>query len=432
MTVRVAPRPLSGLITVPASKSHTIRRLLCAALAEGASRIDAPLESLDTQSSAAVFRALGAEILKEEGGSFWTVRGTGGARGISPPETPLDVGNSGTTLFLALAAASLSNAPASFTGDAQIERRSAAPLLDALCALGVRVESRGGCVPISVCGPLGGGRVSLPCPTSQYLSALLLAAPLTPSGTSLDIETPLLNEIPYVQMTLSYLDALGVRYSHAADFSSFSVEGGAVYRPLHGPVAGDFSSAAFPALAAALSGGDITLANLDPDDCQGDKAFFSILAEAGARVSWRREGSGWTARVEGGTELRGVEADLNATPDLLPACAVLGAFARGESRFYNVAHARLKETDRIAVMARELSKLRTRCRELPDGLVIEGRGAPMPREAPLFDGHGDHRVVMALAAAALGLKTGALIAGSEAADVTYPGFLAVIGADVIH
>ena len=428
MTASITPRALSGRIAVPPSKSHTIRRLLIASLAEGTSRIEAPLDSLDTQSCAAVFRALGADIRAEAGGAAALVRGTSGAHGIAAPDAPLDVGNSGTTLFFALAAASLAALPVSFTGDAQIARRSALPLLDALSSLGVRVESQAGCVPITVRGPLGGGRVSLSCPTSQYLSALLLAAPLTPPGTTLQIETPLLNEIPYVEMTLSYLDRLDVRSTRAADFSSFSVEGGAVYRPLSGPVAGDFSSAAFPALAAALSDGAVELANLDPDDCQGDKAFFAILETAGARTSWRREGELWIARVEGVGELSAVEADLNATPDLLPACAVLGAFARGESRFYNVAHARLKETDRIAVMAAELAKLGVRCRELPDGLVIEGEGRPTPREKPVFDGHGDHRVVMSLAAAALGLAGGAEVRDAEAADVTYPGFLAAIGA----
>jgi 3-phosphoshikimate 1-carboxyvinyltransferase len=338
------------------------------------------------------------------------------------PRAPLDVGNSGTTLFLALAVAALGSAPITFTGDAQIRARSATPLLSALEGLGVTVKSAGnGCAPITVQGPFRGGRVSLPCPTSQYLSALLLSAPLAAKGVLTEIDVPLLNEKPYIELTLSYLDAQGIVYEKAPDFSYFRLTGGQSYKPMNGPVPADFSSAAFPACIAAVTGGPLTLLGLDPHDAQGDKAMFEMLARMGCDVNWTRDG----VTVSRNGPLRGGIFDLNDTPDLLPIMAVAACFAEGETALVNVAHARIKETDRIAVMARELGKLGIRCDEKPDALIIHGGVV----HGGAVDGHGDHRVVMALAVAALSASGPVAITGAEAADVTYPGFLAICGAE---
>jgi 3-phosphoshikimate 1-carboxyvinyltransferase len=428
-----------------------------AALTGGVSEIEYPLDSLDARSCAAVCRALGALIEEhraaddqnpnpqDAGGNKllrWTLRGIGDPALLAPSlAAPLDVGNSGTTLFLALAAAALGNRGITFTGDEQIRRRGAAPLLEALSGLGVRVDSAaGGCVPITVRGPWKGGRVSLSCPTSQYLSALLLAAPLAPAGTLTEIEVPLLNERPYVELTLSYLAAQGVPYEAAEDFSLFRVPGGSAYTPINGPVPGDFSSAAFPACAAAVSGGTVTLLGLERDDLQGDKAFFDMLVRMGCEAVWERvSASGaqggpvlpeWRLTLSRKGPLRGGEFDLNATPDLLPVMAVIAAFAEGKTALVNAAHARIKETDRIAVMAEELGKRGIKTEERPDGLVIHGAG---DRPGPAFrggvaEGRGDHRIVMALAAAALGASEPVEIEGAESAAVTYPGFLELLNA----
>jgi 3-phosphoshikimate 1-carboxyvinyltransferase len=348
------------------------------------------------------------------------------------------VGNSGTTLFLALAAAALGESPVTFTGDEQIGRRSAGPLLDALEGLGVRVESaaRDGCrgyVPITVQGPWKGGRVSLSCPTSQYLSALLLASPLAPPGRVTEIDVPLLNEKPYIEMTLSYLDAQDIPCEIGGDFSFFRIPGGASWKPVSGPVPGDFSSAAFPGCAAAVSGGPLTLLGLDPEDTQGDKAFFTFLAEMGCEVGWEKAGSEWKLRISRQGPLKGGEFDLNATPDLLPVMAVTAAFARGDTALVNAAHARIKETDRIAVMSRELAKLGVETEERPDGLIIRGKGALRGGKPGGYrvDGRGDHRIVMALAAASLGAPGPVEIAGAESAAVTYPEFLRLLQADML-
>jgi 3-phosphoshikimate 1-carboxyvinyltransferase len=347
----------------------------------------------------------------------------------------LDVGNSGTTLYLALAVAGLGKRPISFTGDAQIARRSAGPLLEALRGLGIRVEAGAeGCVPITVQGPWQGGRVRLPCPTSQYLSALLLAAPLAPLGTLTEIEAPLLNEKPYIDMTLAYLDAQGIPCERAGDYSRFRIPGGGAYRPMNGAVPGDFSSAAFPGAAAAITGGPVSLLGLDPEDTQGDKVFFHYIETMGCTVRWEQEAGPvntgeWRLRVSREGPLHGGVFDLNATPDLLPVLAVLGAYAQGETALVNVAHARLKETDRIAVMARELGRLGAACTERPDGLIIRGSGRLAGGQV---EGWGDHRVVMALEAAALGAAGPVKIAGAESAAVTWPGFSELTGADILQ
>jgi 3-phosphoshikimate 1-carboxyvinyltransferase len=416
-----------------------------AALTNGVSHIEYPLDSLDARSCVNACRALGAEVGEyraadsrcanpADGGGEklvrWTVRGlpgNSGAGGINAGA--INVGNSGTTLFLALAAAALGSSPVCFTGDEQIRRRSAGPLLEALRGLGVRVDSApGGCAPITVQGPWRGGRVSLECPTSQYLSALLLAAPLAPSGTFTEIEVPLLNEKPYAAMTLSYLNRQGVPREEGADFSYFRIPGGAAYRPINGPVPGDFSSAAFPAAAAVIGGGPLTIWGLDPGDSQGDRAFFGMLAEMGCQVRWKKEAEAWTLTLSRPEPLRGGVFDLNATPDLLPVMAVLACYAQGETALVNVAHARIKETDRIAVMAQELGRLGADITERPDGLLIRGgRGLKGGR----VRGHGDHRVVMAMAVAALGQSGTVEIDDAESAAITYPGFLELLNSGTL-
>ncbi|MDR2841886.1 MAG: 3-phosphoshikimate 1-carboxyvinyltransferase, partial [Spirochaetaceae bacterium] len=271
-------------------------------------------------------------------------------------------------------------------------------------------------------GPWKGGRCSIECPTSQYLSSLLIAAPLAARDTETDIDVPLLNEKPYIELTLSYLDRQGISYEKTADFSHFRIAGGAAYTPINGHVPADFSSAAFLGAAAVTGGGRVTITGLDPHDHQGDKEFFAMLKSMGASVEWTEKQGGWELEVARVRPLHAGVFDLNATPDLLPVMAVAAAYAEGETVLTNVAHARIKETDRIAVMAAELGKLGVHCTERPDGIVIRGGRV----KGGTVDGHGDHRAVMALAAAGLGAKSPVEISGAEAADVTYPGFLGLL------
>jgi 3-phosphoshikimate 1-carboxyvinyltransferase len=260
-------------------------------------------------------------------------------------------------------------------------------------------------------GRLRGGRTSIEAVTSQYLSSLLICTPLGDGDSVIDV--PLLNEQPYVHITLDWLARTGIRLERD-ELKQFRVPGRQQYRPTDVRVAADFSSATFFLAAGALKGNDLLVRGLDMNDPQGDKAVVDYLRQMGASVEIRPEGI-----HVGPGDLTGCEIDMNATPDALPMMAVVGCFAKGTTRLVNVPQARLKETDRIAVMAAELSKMGAKITELPDGLVIEQSDL---RPADVH-GHDDHRVVMSLAIAGCLIPGGTRISSAEAMSVTFPTFL---------
>lgn len=403
---------LSGTAAIPASKSHTIRAVFAASLGTGESEIISPLQSGDTEACIAAWRSLGADISATPEGLL--IHGTGG--NIITPEDIINVGNSGTTLFFALSAAGLGQGWSFFTGDSQIRRRSAANLLESLNDLGAAsYSSRGnGRAPFAVRGPFKGGSTEINCSTSQYLSSLLMSLPAALKSS--EITVPLLNEKPYVEMTLQWLGDTGIRIEHRK-LEEFFIPGGQSYSSFKKKIPGDFSSASFFLCGGAVTGSSITLDNLDPGDTQGDRQILAILSKMGA--SWESVPEGIALKPG---SLSGSTFDLNDMPDALPVLAVTGCFARGETRLINVPQAREKETDRIAVMASELRKMGADIRELPDGLVI--------RESRLrgtsLNGHGDHRVVMALSIAGLGAEGETVINKAEAVSVTFPGFFSIL------
>ena len=402
---------LTGSVDIPGSKSHTIRAVAIASLASGESRIEAPLASGDTLASVAAYRALGAEI--HQTADLWRVLGTGGQ--LRAPQDVIDVVNSGTTLRVAVGScALLREGLAVLTGDAQIRRRPIGPLAASLTDLGASVRStRGnGCAPIVVEGRLRGGRTSLEAVTSQYLSSLLLCTPLAEQTS--EIEVPVLNEAPYVQITLNWLETGGIQLERD-QLHWFRVPGGQAYRAIDVRVPADFSSATFFLAAGVLGENDVLVRGLDMNDAQGDKAVVDYLREMGAQIDIEADG----IRVRPG-QLTGCQLDLNATPDALPMMAVVGCFAKGKTSLVNVPQARLKETDRIAVMAEQLSAMGARTQELEDGLVVHEsdlRGVEV-------DGHHDHRVVMALAVAGCTIGGQTRVRTAEAVEVTFPTFVA--------
>lgn len=411
MNLTVRPSNLSGTVAIPGSKSHTIRAIAIAALAGGRSVLRAPLRSADTEAAMRAAVAFGAEA---SFGEDWTLCGVGGRPPV--PENVVDVGNSGTTEYIMAAAAALADGYTVITGDEQIRRRPVEPLLSALRDLGAGAfTTRGnGCAPFVIKGPMVGGKTAIECPTSQYLTALLLACPLAQGDT--EIEVLSLTEHPYVAMTLHWLDQQGIQYDRVR-MERFWIPGCQRYKSFSASIPADWSSATFFLCAGAIGRGPITLTGLDLDDPQGDKAVVDMLRQMGATIEQTPQG----LTVSGGS-LHGAELDLNATPDALPALAVAACFAEGETRLVNVAQARLKETDRIAVMARELAKLGADVEELEDGLIVRGsklRGASV-------DGHGDHRVVMSLAVAGVFAEGETTISTAEAVSVTFPDYVALM------
>lgn len=413
MRLSVEPAKLSGTVDVPGSKSHTIRAIAIATLANGASIIKAPLVSDDTLSCLTAASALGAWV-KRGDDSIWKISGTGGK--LLQPARTLNLGNSGTGLRLFTAMAALLDASVSFDGDDSLRTRPMAPLLDALAQLGVKTASVKGKCPVTVNGPIYGGEALVDGKSSQYLSALLISAPLAKQNSLLLVHD--LNEIPYVDITLEWLKREGIAVRRDSKYMRFEIPGNQHYKPFVSKIPGDFSTACFPLAAAAITGGKIKLRNLDFSDPQGDKIIFEYLKQMGAEITV----SGDTATVQGGM-LNAVELDLNATPDALPILAVTAAFAKGRSVFRNVAQARLKETDRIAVMTEELRKMGAEVEEFDDGLAVTGGNLKASAE---LESHQDHRIVMSLAVAAMGLPENAgpcVIDNAECHAVTYPDFI---------
>ena len=404
----VKPSKISGKIAIPGSKSHTIRALVFGLLAGGDSIIRAPLKSSDTLSCFDMVKKFGAVIGEEN--NAWRITGMAGEPAV--PDDVVDVGNSGTSLYIGLGIASLVNGYTVFTGDSQIRNRPANALLKSIPELGgVAYSTRNNNKPpVVIGGRIKGGTTSLEAVTSQYLSSLLIASPLAEGDTVIHLD--LLNETPYVTMTLNWLDKLGIKYGNK-DYKSFSIKGKQKYKAFDEHIPADFSSAAFFLVAAAISGAELVLDGLDFSDTQGDKEVVNILRAMGAETEIRAN----HIAIKGGS-LKGGVFDLNAIPDSLPSLAVAACFAEGETRLVNVPQARVKETDRIKVMCEELGKMGADIEELPDGLVIRKsllKGA-------LVNGHHDHRVVMALSVAGLMADGRTEIDTAEAAAVTFPEF----------
>ncbi|MCU0821092.1 MAG: 3-phosphoshikimate 1-carboxyvinyltransferase [Spirochaetes bacterium] len=416
----VKPSKIGGKVNIPGSKSHTIRALVFGLLADGESVIDYPLESSDTRSCINMIRRFGAVVMEDE--NKWRIRGKGGR--IDVPGDIVDVGNSGTSLYIGLGVASLAEGYTIFTGDHQIRNRPADALLKSIRDLkGDAFSTRGnGKPPVVVKGRIGGGETSIEAVTSQYLTSLLIAAPLAKGDTLINV--PLLYEKPYVTMTLGWLDKLGIKYTNN-DYKSFKIKGGQRYPSFREYIPADFSSGTFFLAAAAITGAELELLGLDISDTQGDKEVVNILKKMGASV----ETGARKITIKGGS-MKGGVFDLNSIPDSLPALSVAGCFADGETRLVNVPQARLKETDRISVMCAELRKMGADIEELKDGLVIRRSAL----NGAHVNGNDDHRAVMALAVAGLMAEGETVIDTAESVSVTFPNFLDLmksIGADIV-
>jgi 3-phosphoshikimate 1-carboxyvinyltransferase len=303
-----------------------------------------------------------------------------------------------------------------FTGDEQIQNRPIGPLLTALANLGGRCKSvkGNGKPPVEIGGGFVGGQTDLEAPTSQYLTSLLLCAPLACRDS--EIHLTLLNEPGYVEITLDWLRQQHIEFTQDG-LRHFVIKGGQHYTPFDQAAPADFSSATFFLCGAALFGEEVRIKGLDFTDSQPDKAVVDYLQAMGADIVI----DGDTVVVKG-CPLKGTEIDMNDTPDALPALAVTAAFAQGTTKLLNCPQARNKETDRIHCMALELSKLGVDVSELPDGLIVKGSEL---KSHPVKGWH-DHRIVMALAMAGLGMEAPLTVDTAEAMNVTFPDYVTLM------
>jgi 3-phosphoshikimate 1-carboxyvinyltransferase len=406
-------RRTRGRLRVPSSKSLTHRYLNLALLSGAPVVIERPLFAEDTRLFLAALGRCGFQVAEE-----------GDDVRLTPAERPageveIFCGNAGTMLRFLVATLTVVPGLWRLDGIPRLRERPVGPLVEALRRLGARIEyvAAEGYVPLRIeGGTLRGGTTTLDAgESSQYLSALLMAALRAPGEVV--VEVPTLTSRPYVDVTIAAASAFDGHIERSGP-RAYRVRPSAL-RGGRARVEGDYSAACYPAAAAALTGGEVILDGLSPDSRQGDREFIDLLAEMGAEVSWKGE----DLRVRGTGALKGVKADLSGMPDQVPTLAALAPFAEGETLIHNVAHLRIKESDRLEAMATELKKLGADAREGRDSLWLPGlwAAAETPTDTVHVDPHGDHRIAMSCALVGL-RRPGVVIDHPEVVAKSYPGF----------
>ncbi|ODS37538.1 3-phosphoshikimate 1-carboxyvinyltransferase [Candidatus Altiarchaeales archaeon WOR_SM1_SCG] len=406
---------LKGEVEAPPSKSYTHRAIILASLARGESKIYNPLLSADTFASIDACKAIGAKVVIDEKNNCLIINGN---PELDVPKTIIDVKNSGTTIRLMTSVLSLCDKKVTLTGDSSIQKRPMQPLLDALRELGVKTESDNGTPPVSVTGPMRGGKCQIRGDvSSQFISGLLISSPMSGNDTTIEIMKSLKSK-PYLKMTLHLVEQFGVEIENR-NYKKFFINGGQEYLAGNYDVEGDYSSAAFILGAGALTDSEIKIKNLLNNSKQGDKIFLDILEKMGAEIEIYED----YVIIKGSGKLNGIEIDLSQYPDLVPVVAALAALSRGKTTIKNIEHVRYKESDRVHAIATELKKMGARVTELKASLEIQGveklKGAEVC-------GWNDHRIVMALAVAALRAEGKTVIDAAETIDVSFPDFHGVM------
>ncbi|WFE58522.1 3-phosphoshikimate 1-carboxyvinyltransferase [Micromonospora sp. WMMD712] len=416
LVIKGTSEPLVGELDIPASKYHAHRALMLASLADGTSRIHGACGAGHVRHTIAALRDLGTSITVDD--DTFVVRG-GPYR---PVRREVSVGSSGTTLYFLTGLAALAGSPVTITGQKYFRRRPIGPLLDALAGIGVEIGSTGGLLPIRVpARPPTGGRVEIPGTLSQWISSLLLVGPFATGPTVVDVVGPF-NERSYVDLTIAMMRRFGLHVSVGADGRRFEIEPGQRATPAEIHLPPDVGAAAFGLAAAALHPSDVLFRGLpagpsgEVDHPEAD--LLDHLREMGLPLL-RDPATGWTRVRHDGSRLTGVRVDCRAVPDMLPVLSVLGAHARGSTVLENVAHVRLKESDRVAAML-QLNRMGGRVRLDADRLVCDG--VDRLREADLSS-FNDHRVLMALAVAASRASGESRLTYPNAHRISYPQFL---------
>ncbi len=388
-------RRVQGEIRLPGSKSMSNRVLLLAALARGTTRVRNLLECDDTSHMLNALSTLGAGIKHSDDGAYCDVTGLGGA--FPDSEATLFLGNSGTTMRSLCAAICAGNGRYTLTGEPRMLERPIGDLVDALRQVGARIEyaDTPGCPPLEIMARgLTGGSVSIRGNiSSQYLTGMLMAAPMSLAPLTIEVEGELVSK-PYIDMTIDVMHRFGIQVERGG-YEWFRLPGGQRYEsPGSILVEGDASSASYFLSAAAIGGGPVRVNGVGGDSIQGDIAHADVLRQMGANVS---SGADWIEISSGA--LTGIDADLNHIPDAAMTVAVTALFAEGKTTIRNVHNWRVKETDRLAAMATELRKVGAGVVEGADYIEI----TPPPRIRPAtIDTYNDHRMAMCFSLAALG------------------------------
>lgn len=401
----ISSSAISGSITPPCSKSYAQRALAVALLADGESTIGNLELCDDTRSAIRCIEALGAEVTLIDDSTI-RVRG-----GLAPRTDRLHIGESGLATRLFTPIASLHNQPITINGEGTILYRPISMMIDPLRQLGVEVRDGGGFLPIQVCGPMQGGEVAVDGSiSSQFLTGLLLSLPMAQNDTTIYVKN--LKSLPYVDMTIDTARRFGVEIAHK-DYCEFFIEGNQHYTATDYMIEGDWSGAA-PMFVAGAVAGEVTVENISRLSLQADTAIIDALISAGAEVE--STDNAITVRHR---RLKAFEFDATHCPDLFPALVALAANCEGTSTLYGTERLLHKESNRAATLAEEYAKAGIEV-DIDEQNIMRIRGGKI--HGCTADSHGDHRIAMSMAIAALTADAPIAIEGAECVAKSYPSF----------
>ncbi len=403
MTKWIAPSKLEGRARAPASKSMMQRAIAAALLSEGETVLHNPTSCRDALAALRVAGQLGAAVRRSD--DRVVIQG-----GFRPRQRELDCGESGLAVRMFTAIAALHEAALTLTGTGSLLKRPMGLVQQPLQELGAEVHTHNGFVPLTVKGPLRGGRAKVDGSlSSQFVTGLLMALPRAEGNSQLVVEN--LKSKPYIDLTLRVLADFGVSVENH-DYEGFYIEAGQTYRARQYTIEGDWSGAAFLLVAAALAG-RVELFGLDPQSCQADRAILEALTLAGARVEIEQD-----SVVVTGQRLKTFEFDASHCPDLFPPLVALAAHCPGKSVIKGADRLQHKESNRAAVLKQEFGNLGIDIELSGDWLIVRGGAVG----GGTVDSHNDHRIAMAAAAAAVAAGGEVKVTGWQAVHKSYPDF----------
>ena len=420
MKCEIKTSKITGKIICPPNKSYTHRAIFLAALSDGKSIVKNILNSSDIKATISACNAFGVEVHEDK--DIITIKNTIGS---TVQGSMIDAQNSGTTIRIAIAIAALSGGNTMLTGDESLKKRPMQPILDSLQTLGVSSESDGGLPPITIKGKIKGNQVNIDGKiSSQFISALLIVAPRLENGLIINIQGELVSK-PYIDLTIAIMKEFGVVVNSEIPYKKYVVKH-QIYKPTTFTVPSDFSNLALLLASNVLLGDgleiEISLGNLP----QGDEAIIDILEELGVNVTL----NGYIITTKSPEMLTGGRFDLSDTPDLLPALAILSLKSSKPIEIFNVKHARYKETDRIAIISRELKKIGIVVEEHEDGMKLTPNENLSSGE---LNSENDHRLFMAFSIAAMYIGD-CTVTDPDSVQISYPNFISDmknVGAQII-
>ena len=409
MNCKVEKSKIKGIIDCPSNKSYTHRGIFLASLAGNNSKVDNVLFSADTKATIEACKKFGA-IIEVKESSIIVKESINLASKVSEINTE----NSGTTIRIAIGIASLFSKEITLTGDESLQKRPMQPLLDALSSIGAKCSSTDGNPPVKIQGSVLGGEITIPGNlSSQFISSLLISAPLTKNGINLTIEGDLVSK-PYLDATIATMRKFGVSVQTLIPYKKYNITP-QIYKNTTFNVPIDFSSLALLLSFTVLNGEDIVIKGSMGNLPQGDEAFIDFLEQLGVSVKIDNN----EIKIKSPEKLRGGKFDLRNSPDLLPPLAILSLITSKPIEIVNVKHARLKETDRIAIIARELPKIGIIVEEKEDGLILKSSGNLTGAK---LNSENDHRLFMAFCIAGTFIGN-CVVTDSKSVEVSYPNFI---------